>query len=219
MKYIFLLLMFTTLGCSTVRFNKSLVRHWSSQEQEKEPFRVPYVSTSKKGNTKLIYIAADHENSITSRTFKTIKKVISESSPKFVVLEGFPYKGETSPEWYLNHSKRCEKSKFQKCGEPSYAAMLANKNSIPFAGGEPTDVEIFEELLNSGYGELDAVGFYLLRQIPQLRRQKKLKPNDFKRQSEKYMSIFVKRFGFKNHFSFEDFKTWYLSKSKMKKNF
>ena len=206
--------MVTTLGCSTVHFEEELVNHWTDQAQRSEPFRTPYVSTFKKGNKELIYIAVEHANSLQSKTFKTIRDTITIEKPNFIILEGFSYNNEITPGWFLKYSRKCKESQFTKCGEPSYAAILAEQGDIPFAGGEPTDKEVFNDLRVHGFNHLDAVSFYLLRQIPQLRRQQKLEEDNFKEQGQRYLDNFSKGFGQEDVITFEEFEQWYAHHTK-----
>ncbi len=219
MKLILLILMISFWGCSSVELDEKLVDHWSDQAQRNEPFRTPYISTFKKGDKELIYIAVEHANSLQSKTFKTIKDVITKEKPRFIVLEGFSNKDEINPQWFLDYSDKCEKSQFKNCGEPAYAAMLADRETIPFAGGEPTDIEVFNDLVSHGFFHIDAVSFYLLRQIPQLKRQHKLKRDNFNNQAQRYLNHFSSDFGQKDFIRFEEFEKWFTRHSKSQKNY
>ena len=158
------------------------------------------------------YLAATHANSIASPTFKTIKHTVNTSTPELIVLEGFSNNNnDLSPKWFLNRVGRCKKSEFKKCGEPTYAAMIAHENGIPFVGGEPSDIEIYHDLKHYGYQEIDILGFYLLRQIPQLKRLGKLKTNGFQSQGESLLANFASDFNFKSSPSFATFLRWYNS--------
>lgn len=197
------------------RADLKLIAPYSTEAQAREPFEAPYVVRYAKHGKKLTFIAADHENSVDSKTFRTIAHVFEEFAPQMVVLEGFENKGEESPEWYLQHARECESEGYKQCGESSYAATLASQKNIPFVAGEPTDHFILGELRKKGFGTSDLMGFYIVRYIPQWRRQGVLRQGSLERRIERVGSWILKE-KFESHetFSWDGFAKWYLEKLK-----
>ena len=220
MRFLIALLLVTNLSCSSVSFNYKLIEPWTSVGQKNEPYQSVFIAKFQKNNKSLNYIAANHSNDIESATFKTIKKAMDELSPEVIILEGFSSDEGINPKGMIRHGERCLKSKFSNCGEPAYAIHLANQLEIPFIGAEPSDLAIMKEMVNKGYTVLDIAGFYLLRQIPQLKRQGKLKSlKDFPEQAESSLRSNSKRLGLKTNISFSSFKSWYNDNNKTNKSF
>ncbi len=219
MKFILICFVFLKISCSNISLNESLIRHWSLDYQKQESYEAPYISVFSKNDKQLIFVAADHENSMDSKTFKTIEQVILKEKPDFLILEGFQNNEEVSPQWYIDYANKCSTSRFRKCGEPSYAAFIANQKNIPFAGGEIKDTMILKGLNEIGFQEIDVVGFYLLRMIPQLKKQKKIDITNQISQISKYLTRFSNNLNTPNIVTFNQFKEWYELHSSLKRSY
>jgi len=207
-------------SCSSIRFNYKLIEPWTSVGQENEPYQSVFIARFQKSNKSLNYIAANHINSLSSPTFKTIKKAIHHFSPSIIILEGFSSDQGISPEKMVIHSDSCYQSQFSDCSESAYAIHLAQKSKISFIGAEPSDKLIMKEMIKKNYTGLDIAGFYLLRQIPQLRRQARLKSIElFPEQAESYLKSFSKHLGKEGKINYDLFLSWYKDHNKTKKSF
>jgi hypothetical protein len=210
-KYLFLILsLFTSCqALPRISANINLISDYSYEAQKKEPFEEPYVSTYIKQQKILKFLAADHENNIESKTFKTVKALIEDFKPDMMILEGFT-DDESSMSGMIRHSLKCEKEDFQKCGENTYAIILGQKNNIKFTPGEPSEFQIQQSLLKLGYTADDLIGFYIVRQIPQWLRQKNLKPQNIDVQIEQEGHWIQKEdFKIKADYSWKHFNDWY----------
>ena len=211
---LFALLFLTACSHKDLAPDFNLIQHWSPEEQMKEPHQPPFIAKYKYRSKELWYIAAKHTSNIKSPTFKTIKESLSKFNPQLVILEGFETEpNEHSPKGYIKYAIKCSKVKFRNCGEPSYSAYLSNQKNIPFIGAEPPDKTIYEHLKTKGYRPQDLVGYYLVRQIPQLKRQNKLNKNNFQKTADKLLNIFLNDIESSQSFEFSEFKAWYKEKS------
>ena len=85
-----------------------------------------------------------------------------------IVIEGLETKEGTSPPGLLCDARFLIGQ--SQCLEPLYAAMLAADRGIPFLDGEPSSQVTLEALRAEGNPQ-DALGFLVLRQLGQLRRE------------------------------------------------
>lgn len=94
--------------------------------------------------------------------------LIGKFHPDCVVIEGLETKEGTSPPGPLREARHLIGQ--SPCPEPLYAAMLAADRGIPFLDGEPSSQVTLESLRAEGNPQ-DALGFLVLRQLGQLRRE------------------------------------------------
>ncbi len=214
---LYILIFFTFISCSTAKSKTdNLIRPWTKELQEEEPYNYPYVAHYQKDGFKLRFIAANHVNDVRSATFKTIGGEINKGKVDLIIVEPFSYEEGESPSFFTDYSKNCSKVKFSNCMEAAYLVWLNLKtNKAPYIGGEPSDMQILEYIISLGYSEEDLGYFYLLRQIPQLKRQERLK-KDYQKQLGKYLKIISKRLQLKSKLIFTDFLEWYFKNQKTK---
>ena len=100
-------------------------------------------------NKKLYYIGAKHTTDTGSETFLYIHKIITESKPDIVLLEGIPYSLGISPR--LSNMQ----------GESKFAIDLAIENKIPYIGIEPNENNILLNISNK-FNKDDIYGYMYL---------------------------------------------------------
>ena len=200
---LYIIIFFTFISCSTAKSKTdNLIRPWTKELQEEEPYNYPYVAHYQKDGFKLRFIAANHVNDVRSATFKTIGGEINKGKVDLIIVEPFSYEEGESPSFFTDYSKNCSKVKFSNCMEAAYLVWLNLKtNKAPYIGGEPSDMQILEYIISLGYSEEDLGYFYLLRQIPQLKRQERLK-KDYQKQLGKYLKI-ISKFSIQNVTTYE----------------
>ena len=138
----------------------------------KDLIEPPFLRHYHKGKKDLYYIASPHASGIETDTFKTIAKAIAEYKPDIVVVEGLVSSAsEQYLQGYIEHAKRSEANGFANSFEMPYAALLAERNHIPFIGGEPTNEAVCAGTKTKGYSTKDMMAFSLLRMIPHWRLQ------------------------------------------------
>lgn len=218
MKILQILILLCFLACQTTslyKANSNLLTHWSQEAQKKEPHKIPYLARYKKDHKTLSYIAADHDVSIKSETFRLIKYEFENMKPHLVIIEGYPsergYSNERLVKWVKSRVKGD-----MYYGENLYLAVLAYDNKVPFIGGEPSDIWLNEKVIGKGFSSKDMLYFYIARQVPQIRRQKMNEKEGMKYLFGKYLKS-VKA-DLKNTeeiiASRKDFIKWYKEKNK-----
>ena len=158
----------------------------------------------------LYYINAHHVSGTDNPTCKTVQQSITRFNPDLVIVEG----GETGTEnngFVKFVHEQAAKSGFKLGGETAYAAHLAMENNIPFIGGEPSDKTIFSCMKEKGYSAKEVMAFYLLRQIPQWRREGVLGESTFAERATKHLEHWRRASGTPGAaaLSFEEFTRWY----------
>jgi hypothetical protein len=214
--FLFLLSILEALvGCASsppVVADPLLLRPFSIRAQSEEPFAAPSVAYYSKSSKHLAFVGATHENDVSGPTHKTVQAVIEKFQPKLVILEGFETFAGPNPSFYLKASENCADANSTLCDEGTYAASLSIKMGIPFIGGEPEETEIKDEVLRKGYALSDLIYFYVLRQIPEWKRDGSFTKNNFQILAENLIRSYARRFKISLSENPSSLKTWYRSK-------
>lgn len=159
-------------GCTVVQRDDALeLTDYTGSGQRKfqseQGIRFPVVATFNRHGKKLHYFAARHGSGESHPTLIKVQSLIEELKPDCLILEGF----DNTPESIQNVTEYIGSTIHLKTiGEPMYAAYLAHKRTIPFMGGEPTNLEI-QARLNSKYTDEDFVFYNFIQWIPLAARQ------------------------------------------------
>ncbi|WP_298919128.1 hypothetical protein [uncultured Algimonas sp.] len=116
---------------------------------------------------RLVFIAAEHENDPASDTFAAVRQMIA-GDPDLVLIEGVPAQRGRNYQPVLDHAARVEATPGDN--ESMLAARLSDARGIPFVGAEPRDDAVLDYALENGVSEVELIGFYVLRQLPQMAR-------------------------------------------------
>jgi hypothetical protein len=193
--------------------NPDLVEPYTSMAQRREKLDAPYVAIFKKGHKELRFIAARHESGAASPTLKTISETFDQFHPQLVILEGFQSSEELSPKWYQNVAQsRCQNLNAPTCDEAAFAAIKAIEQDAAFTGGEPKEAEIWKYITSLGYSTEDLLSFYVVRQIPEWRREGSLeKETKIEAKIDNFIDYYEKIFGAQTGFDYGMFLKWYKS--------
>lgn len=189
------------------------LRSYSYQLNAQEPFQQPFVALFEKGDKKLFYLAAHHQNREEQPTFRLIREVLESEALDCVILEGFSRDKGVSPESMASWAAKAKVDGVYRGGEVAYAIQLATEKRIPFVGGEPSDREIADQLLEQGYKANDLLGMYFTRQVPQYRRADAL--GDLKETFNKFIKHERKSLGLTDSppFPYSKYLAWYEAKN------
>lgn len=197
-------------SCSTrYKANTSLLRPWGKDSSRLEPYRYPFVAKYQQKNKTLFYVASYHGVGEQSDTFRTIKWAFNKLNPQLVIVEGAP---RTLPNIYgklAKKAQKCSQEHFKNCGETSYAIWLALKHSTHYDFAEPSDEAIAKGLLEKGYSKHDVLFFYLLRQIPQAKRENQINTTNFSAWAEDFLVRYQPVFQIQKKVKLQDFYDWY----------
>ncbi|MGE4234350.1 MAG: hypothetical protein AB7F43_13565 [Bacteriovoracia bacterium] len=215
---IYLIALFFSLitNAADIEFDPSLVRPWRNTLESESLLKDPYIAHHKNNPHELFYLASHHQTELKSKTILLVKKLFRTPTFKAVIIESIPFASGESPRWFIEDAKQNLKSTYIKGGESSMAAILANTHSIPLFGGELDHKDIYDALKTLKYSDLDIVGFYLARQIPQWIREKEEKKGLLKRKAPKFLSYYCKKFGINSCPRLSQIQAWYQSKNKSK---
>jgi len=137
------------------------------------PFRKIYKGCGKS----LIYIAARHGSGPDSKTFKLIEESFRNHPITFAIVEGIPSEMGANPSELIDYANRMDGTPGD--AESYLTIRLATATGSKFQGGEPSDKEIMNKVAKESISPVDLLGFYIIRQIPQLiRREQIYGPND-----------------------------------------
>jgi hypothetical protein len=203
-----------------------LIRSYNFDLERQRPSKSPYVEIFKNGDYELYFVASEHfsskrvDRAIDHPTFKTIAKVFSIFKPKGAILEGINTGDELSPRLQITHSIKCQAKNFKNdCAESDFTILKSQTYGTQFISGEPTHEEIKNELLRKGRTLDDILGFYLVRQIPEMKRQKDFSSRHFIETSQEKLLRYKRAMKADINFEISDFRTWYRDKVKLPLNY
>lgn len=208
-------------GCATLQPNDSLVADtslvipYTFDLENKKHLEAPYVAKYERDGRLLLYVASEHisiqksPNLLEHPTLKTIEHLFVEYKPEIVIVEGIDTGDEISPKSIIKKADECVTANYRNCGESFFAINMARKSGAAYITGEPRNQQIKDEIVKEGYSAEDLLGFYLVRQIPQYRRQGDFDRKNFADRAEKQLRGFQYQLGTDLKFGFKEFDAWY----------
>jgi hypothetical protein len=195
----------------------SLIRGYTPEDDlAQRPVVVTHFQRDQKS---FYYLNAHHVTGIENTTCHTVRQAIRAFKPQLVIVEGLPTEAGPSPNFYIDYANRQAARSFVS-GEPAYAAFLAHQNHIPFVGGEPTHTAIVTSMEREGYSVKDIMAFYLLRALPQERREgKPINEAHFAEWSAHYLQQYFSYMPQQERLTIDEFKAWYDSHKADSKHF
>lgn len=209
---IFTLLVFSLPTFAEIKLDPGLIRRWSQNLDGEYPGDQPVIAHYKQGAYELYYLAASHSNDLNSPTLKLVSRLFFGHQFDALLVEPFPYSKGESPPWFLKLAKQGYHGDFILGGEPALAIIRADSKKIPFFGGEPDHRDVFQALKKQGYSDLDVLGFYVVRQIPQWVREKQDRAGLLERNVPKFVTVYCKEFSMHPCASLKDIRLWYKTK-------
>jgi hypothetical protein len=152
---------------STVQLSPARMAPWTQalrDSQSEEPYLLAY----RKGNARLILVAAQHENDPASKTFKLVHSAFEIWPVDSVIVEGAASSAGPNYQPLLALADEPLDGEGQQPGGETIPA-LQNARRIGAAvwGGEANDREVLRLAQVDGVKHADVLGFYVLRVIPQ----------------------------------------------------
>ena len=158
-------------------------REYKASSQRQLPYIFRYEGCGKS----LYYVAANHTNAPDSKTYQAIETVFKRADINMVIVEGFPSQPGISPAQLMAYAESVENNAADS--EPYFSIRQATLSGADFMGGEPTDSDILEAVTDDGISSIDLLGFYIVRQIPQLIRSKSLSDHRDSRLEDEIFNI------------------------------
>lgn len=119
----------------------------------------------KSGDKELFWFSGMHGSDPNNPMFKDIYNELKKFDPELILVEG-----------NANYNIPVDSSSAIKEGESVYVAYLAGQRMIPCQGTEPPDSSLNNYLMKK-YRKEDILSMYIIRQMVQWGREKKLDPN------------------------------------------
>ena len=123
----------------------------------------------------LVFVGANHSTRSDSPTFKLVIDVYGRAHFDTLIAEGFPYaRGPDAPRTLQWLASQTETDGFVMGGESVPALRGAIQQGAHIWGGEPDDAVIRDRVRADGVSDVDLLGFYTLRSVPQWIREKRV---------------------------------------------
>jgi len=200
----------STQGTSTRA--EDAVLPYSYELEQAQPLQPPFLARFERGPAHLLFVAAEH--GCDPRTFRLIDDVLAAHHVGVVVVEGYPAAKGVNPQGYSRHLQEWAASGFCRGGgEGAYAASHGRERGASFVGGEPDEKVVAQAVLEQGFTAEDLLGFYFVRQLPQLRREGALESNGLDASFHTLIEAMEQRAGLEGTaFSLDRFRDWYQRK-------
>jgi hypothetical protein len=179
----FLALALLLSGCAVpgggIHADLSKLRPWSTDIESAEPLPPPFVADFEQGARSLSYAALEPTHEKTSPSVALLVQVMDARKYGVVVLEGVPRSLGINSLTLQESADKDGKDGYYHEGETSVAIAKAQEKKVPFVGAEPDEDLIKAAVLAAGFTVQDLFGLYILRLIPQWRRDGTLSNRSF----------------------------------------
>lgn len=165
---------------------------------------------------RLVFIAAEHTNDPDSETFAAIRMAVADA-PDFILIEGVPAARGVNLPALIDYANSVEGSPSDN--EAMFATRLAVDRGVDVMGAEPDDTEVIAYAATQDINSLDVIGYYVLRQLPQMMQSGEVTGTDDPRLEEmipNLVSYFAKETGLSpsdvsDIDTLPEFSVWYAS--------
>lgn len=160
-------------ACSSpglLRADPAKLKPWSMDMESSQPLPPPYVADFEAGPKALTYLAVMRSSESSGPSLTLVRDVMRSRRYGVVVLEGVPRSLGLSPSSVRDESLRDGRDGYFRRGETSVAVIAALERSVPYVGAEPDEEQIRSVVHATGYSPQDLLLFYLVRRIPEWRR-------------------------------------------------
>jgi hypothetical protein len=130
-----------------------------------------------------------------------------------VIIEGIRTSAGVSPAWYPSKPQDCGTKGPSSCEETEYAAVIGRKSGAGFIGGEPEEKDILAAISTKEFGVRDLIAYYVIRQIPQWKREGSLEKEDLSSLVQGLIRYYEKTFSAETHLDLPAVRTWYRQKT------
>ncbi len=209
-----LFLLLAQVGCSTApKLDSAKIRPWSASLNLEYPQEKPVIAHYHKGDYDLYDLAANHTTIMGESTLNLVDVLFRRFQFKVLLVESIPYSSGESPRWFVEEARKGRTATFIPGGESALAVIYADEKKIPFFAGEPDHQDIYRALKSKGYTELDVIGFYVVRQVPQWIRERERRAGLFERKIPGFIKNYCQTFASLSCPNKADVLKWYKEKS------
>lgn len=208
------------IGCAhaqaqTLTPRPDRIAPWTRSLRDAQPDQ-PYVLVYRNGEVRLIFVAAQHENAVDSPTFRLIDRAFTLWPVRSVIVEGTSSAlGANPPELMAIVSRSHRNPKVDPDGEAGPVVRNAVTVGARVYGGEANDLAVRDLVRRAGIKDIDLLGYYVLRVIPQWMRDGSMsRPDDPKLAElvDKQLRRSAAELGLPSNLmsDFNSFAAWYL---------
>jgi len=159
----------------------------TAEEYSKIEHATPYIFELKAGDKELYYFGSPHTSDPSNPLFAEIEAAFNKANPDIVFVEGMNVSGDKT-KFNERVKSATHKEAIERMSESGLTLKLGVEKGIDWESPEPTDEDLYNDLLTKGFSkdEIFASDIFLI--LPQYNRQMK------KEGFEKYVSGFIDRF-------------------------
>jgi len=159
----------------------------TAEEYSHTEHATPYIFELQTGDKELRYFGSPHVRDPKNPLFAEIEAAFNEANPDIVFVEGVSVRGDkTKFDERVKAASREEA--IEHMGEPGFTLKLGVEKEIEWRSPEPTDEDLYNDLLAKGFSKEQIFAwdvFHILPQYNRLMDKKGFKP---------YVQGFVERF-------------------------
>lgn len=159
----------------------------TTEEYSKIEHDRPYIFELKSGSKELYYFGSPHMSDPSNPLFKEIEAAFNKANPDIVFVEGINIRGDKTKFNERVRSTSHEEA-INMMGESGLTLKLGVDKGIDWESPEPTDEDLYNDLLSKGFTKDEVFAWDVFHILPQYNRQ--LKHDGFKQ----YVSGFIDRF-------------------------
>jgi len=131
-----------------------------------EPAPFPFAVEYARGSRQLLFIAARHEIGRETPTAQLIRNKATSFQPRLIIIEGLESALGRNPPGVVSRLQADLTT--DSANEARVAAETALRLSVPFQGGEPGEMEVFNRLVAGGFDKDDLLFADLIKVMPTL---------------------------------------------------
>ncbi len=159
----------------------------TAEEYSKIEHATPYIFELKAGDKELYYFGSPHISDPSNPLFAQIEAAFNKANPDIVFVEGMNGRGDKT-KFNERVKSATREAAIEHMGESGLTLKLGVEKGIDWESPEPTDEDLYNDLLAKGFSRDQIFAWDVFHILPQYNRQ--MKREGF----EKYVSGFIDRF-------------------------
>ena len=159
----------------------------TAEEYSKIEHATPYIFELKAGEKELYYFGSPHTSDPSNPLFAEIEAAFNKANPDIVFVEGMNVSGDKT-KFNERVKSATREEAIDRMGESGLTLKLGVEKGIDWESPEPTDEDLYNDLLAKGFSKDEIFAWDVFHILPQYNRQ--MKREGF----EKYVSGFIDRF-------------------------
>ncbi len=159
----------------------------TAEEYSEIRHATPYIFELKVGDKELYYFGTPHSRDANDSIFKEIEDAFNKINPDIVFVEGINVRGDKTKYGEIVKAATTDEV-VDRLGESGFTLKLGVEKGIDWESPEPTDKDLYDDLLTKGFSRDEVFAWDVFNILPQYNRQMK------RERFEKYVSRFIDRF-------------------------